>query len=53
MINNVKCVSEDIYRNFSDKSSTFRYRFFPYFKLVRQYGGYQYHFLFVRKDYQF
>ena len=51
-INNVKCTSENIYRIFSDKPSTFRYRCFPYFKLVRKCGGYQYHFLVVRKVYQ-
>ena len=53
MINNVKCISENIYRIYSDKPSTFRYRCFPYFKLVRKCGSYQHNFLVVRKVYQF
>ena len=53
MFENVKYISEKIYRKFAENSSSFRYKFFPYFKLVRCYGSYQYHFLVVRKDYQF
>ena len=29
MINNVKFITEDIYKNFAEKSSRFRYKFFP------------------------
>ena len=53
MFENVKYISDKIYRKFAENSSSFRYKFFPYFKLVRCYGGYQYYFLVVRKDYQF
>ena len=53
LFENVKCNSEKIYRKFAENSSSFRYKFFPYFKLVRCYGSYQYHFLVARKDYQF
>ena len=52
-IENVKYISEKIYRSFARHSSDFRYKFFPYFKLVRCYTNYQYHFLVVRKDHQF
>ena len=51
MIDDVKDFSEEIYKTYAEKSSNFRYKFFPYFKLVRSYGGYQYHFLVIRKDY--
>ena len=53
MINNVKFISEDIYKNFAEKTSRFRYRFFPYYKLGKQYDSYQYHFLVVRKTINF
>ena len=53
MIDNVKYLSEKIYRGFAKKSKDFRYKFFPYFKLVRHYNSYHYHFLVIRKDYHF
>ena len=34
-IENMKYISEKIYRSFARKTSDFRYKFFPYFKLVR------------------
>ena len=37
MIENVKYFSEKIYRSFATKSMDFRYKFFPYFKLVTHY----------------
>ena len=52
MIENVKYLAEKIYRNFARHSSDFRYKCFPYFKLVRCYNNYRYHFLVVRKNYQ-
>ena len=53
MIDDVKYISEKVYKKFSDQSNRFRYKFSPYFKLVRHYGGCQYHFLVVRQDYQY
>lgn len=53
MIDNINYISEKNYRRFARHSNRFRYNFFPYFKLVRCYGNYQYHFLVVRKYYQF
>ena len=50
---NVKSISTRIYNKFADESSMFRYIFFPYFKLIRCYGSYHYHFLIVRKDHKF
>ena len=47
----VKYISEKIYNKFADDSKSFRYDYFPYFKLVRCYGNYQYHFLVVKKAY--
>ena len=43
-------ISERIYHKFADDCKEFRYNYFPYFKLVRCYGNYQYHFLVVSKD---
>ena len=53
LFKDVKSRSTRIYNKFSGDSSMFRYNFFPYFKLVRCYGSYHYHFLVVRKDYKF
>ena len=53
MIENVKYLLEKIYRSFARKSMDFRYKCFPYFKLVRHYNSYHYHFLVTRKDYHF
>ena len=53
LFDDVKQVSEKVYVQFSDLSNSFRYHIFPYFKLVRCYGKYQYHFLMVRKDYKY
>ena len=53
MFDSVKNLSKKLYSEYSCISTTFRYRYFPYTKLIRCYGGYQYHFLIIRKDYQF
>ena len=53
MIENVKYFSEKTYRSFATKSVDFRYKFFPYFKLVTHHNSYHYHFLVVRKDYYY
>ena len=52
MIDDVKYISE-VYKKFSHQSNRFKYNFLPYFKLVRCYVGYQYHFLAVRQDCQY
>ena len=53
MIENVKYMSKKIHRSFARPSSDFKHKFFPYSKLVWCYSSYQYHFLVVRKDFQF
>ena len=53
MADDVKYISEKVYRKFSKQSSRFRYEYIPYFKLVRWCGGYQFHFLVVKQDYQY
>lgn len=50
MIDDAKFISEEIYKDYSEKSNRFRYNFFSYFKLVKCYVNYQYHFFVVRKD---
>ena len=44
LFHEVKFISERIYNKFTEDSNAFQYNFFPYFKLVRCYGNYQYHF---------
>ena len=44
LFHQIKFISERIYNKFSEDSNAFPYNFFPYFKLVRCYGNYQYHF---------
>ena len=38
MADDVKYISEKVCRKFSKQSSRFRYKYFPYFKLVRWYN---------------
>ena len=51
MTDNVKDISQKIYKTYGEYSSDFTWKFFPYLKLVRCFRSYQYHFLVVRKDY--
>ena len=51
MSENVKKLSEKIYRSFAEISRGFRYKFFPYFKLDSYYNSCPHHFLVVRKYY--
>ena len=50
LFDEVKYISERIYYKFTDNCKEFLHNYFPYFKLVRCYGNYQYNFLVVRKD---
>ena len=52
MFDSVKGLSEKIFSENAELSTTFRYRYFPYVKLIWCCGNYQYHFLVVRKDCQ-
>ena len=49
----VQRLSEDIYKKFARESTEFSHSYFPYFKLVKCYGNYHYHFLVVKKDYSY
>ena len=40
LFKDVKNISTKVYNRSAEDSSTFRYNFFPYFKLVRCYGSY-------------
>ena len=53
MADDVKYISEKVCRKFSKQSSRFRYKYFPYFKLVRWYSDKKYHFLVVKQDDQY
>lgn len=52
LFDDVKYISENKYRKFSNQSNRLRYNFFPYFKLVCCYRNNHYHCLVVRHDYQ-
>ena len=47
----LKNITENIYEEYALKSKDFERQFFPYFKLGKIYGNYQFHFLVVKKDY--
>ena len=47
----VQQLSEDVYKKYADNCTKFSHNYFPYFKLVKCYGNYHYHFLVVKKDY--
>ena len=47
----VKSISEDVSKDYATKSKDFERDFFPYFRLVKSYGNYQFHFLVIKKDY--
>lgn len=47
----LKLITEDICRDYASKSKNFEQEYFPYFKLVKSYGNYQFHFLVIKKDY--
>ena len=45
LYDNVKCISENIYQKYAEYSRDLSYGYFPFFKLVKGYGNYHYHFL--------
>ena len=51
MFENLKKITEEIYKKYSRLSPTFYRSYFPYFKLVKSYGGYFFHFLVIKKEY--
>ena len=53
LLDKVKHIFEGIYNKFAEDSKSFCYNYFPYFKLVKCCGNYQYHVLVVSKDYKY
>ena len=51
LFGDLKAITEDIYKDYALKSKEFEREYFPYFKLVKSYGNYQFHFLVIKKDY--
>ena len=47
----IKRISEELYYEYCKLSCVFEKGFFPYFKLVKSYEGFHFHFLVVKKDY--
>ena len=47
----VENTTKNIYHNYARDCSDLRYSFLPYFKLVRNFGDYHFHFLVIRKEY--
>ena len=45
LFDTLKLKTEDIYRDYASKSKNFEQEYFPYFKLVKSYVNYQFHFL--------
>ena len=52
MFENLKKITEKIYDKYSRISSAFYRNYFPYFKLIKSYGGYHIHFLVIKKEYR-
>ena len=50
LFDDLKAITEDIYKDYALKSKEFEREYFPYFKLVKNYGNYQFHFLVIKKD---
>lgn len=51
LFRDLKVRSENIYKKYALRSKDSEREFFPYFKLVKSYGNYQFHFLLIKKDY--
>ena len=51
LFDSLERISKEIYNKYAEFSKVFEHEFFPYFKLVKSYGSYHFHFLVVKKDY--
>ena len=51
LFDSLERISKEIYKKYAEFSKVFEHKFFPYFKLVKSYGSYHFHFLVVKKDY--
>ena len=50
MFETVKEITENVDKQYALHSKEFEQQYFPYFKLVKSYRNYQFHFLVVKKD---
>ena len=51
LFRDLKAITENIYKKYALRSKDFEREFFSYFKLVKDYGNYQFHLLVTKKDY--
>ena len=51
MFENLKKITKEIYNKYTRLSPTFYKSYFPCFKLAKNYGGYHFHFLVIKKEY--
>ena len=51
LFDRLKRISEELYNKYASFSKIFEKEYFPYFKLVKSYGSYHFHFLVVKKVY--
>lgn len=49
---NVQNIAESIYQNYSRNFPEITYGYFPYFKFIRNYGNYHFHFLIIIKEHK-
>ena len=52
MFRTLQNITESIYQNYSRNYPEITYNYFPYFKLIRNYGNYHFHFLAMRKEHK-
>ena len=51
LFDRLKRISEELYNKYTSFCKIFEKEYFPYFKLVKCYGSYHFHFLVIKKDY--
>ena len=52
MFRPIQNIAESTYQNYSRNYPEITSTYFPYFKLIRNYGNYHFHFLVIRKEYR-
>ena len=51
LFDKVRDISENIYKNYARNSARIMYQYFPYYKLIHNYGNYHFHFFFFIFNY--
>ena len=49
----IESITKNIYHNYTRDCSNLRYSFLPYFRLVRNFCDYHFHFLVIRRNVQY